>query len=132
MKLRFPHPVVILLLFIFIATLLTYLIPSGEYERVIDEVSGREVVVQGSYQKIQQEPVGFFEMLVAIPKGFIERADLIVLILIVGGSFYVVDKTGTFEAGINFLVSKFKNANAALLTIVGFAFATGGAREPES
>lgn len=127
MKLRFPHPVVILLLFIFIATLLTYLIPSGEYERAIDEVTGREVVVQGSYHTVQQEPVGFFEMLVAIPKGFIERADLIVLILIVGGSFYVVDKTGTFEAGINFLVSKFKNANAALLTIVGFAFATGGA-----
>lgn len=127
MKLRFPHPVVILLLFILVATVLTYLIPSGEYERVIDEATGREVVVQGSYEQVDHEPVGFFEMLVAVPKGFIARADLIVLILIVGGAFYVVDKTGTFQAGLNYLVSKFKNAKATLLTIVGVAFATGGA-----
>ena len=127
MKLKFPHPVVILLLFILVATVLTYIIPSGEYQRVIDQATGREVVVPGSYQQVDQEPVGFFDMLVAVPKGFIARADLIILILIIGGSFYVVDKTGTFQAGLNFLVSKFKNAKAALLVIVGVAFAAGGA-----
>ncbi len=44
-----------------------------------------------------------------------------------GGSFYVIDKTGTFQAGLNYLVTKFKNAKATLLTIVGTAFAAGGA-----
>lgn len=127
MKLRFPHPVVILLLFILVATILTYMIPSGQYERVIDQATGREVVVPGSYVLVDHEPVGFFDMLIAVPKGFIERADLIILILLVGGSFYVIDKTGTFQAGLNYLVSKFKNAKATLLTIVGIAFAAGGA-----
>jgi uncharacterized ion transporter superfamily protein YfcC len=127
MKLKFPHPVVILLAFVLVATILTYLIPSGEYERVIDEGTGREVVVQGSYTPVDHEPVGFFDMLLSVPKGFIARADLIVLILLVGGAFYVVDKTGTFQAGLNFLVSKFKHAKGTLLAIVGVAFATGGA-----
>jgi uncharacterized ion transporter superfamily protein YfcC len=71
MKLKFPHPVVILLLFILVATVLTYMIPSGQYERVIDEATGREVVVPGSYVQVDHEPVGFFDMLIAVPKGFI-------------------------------------------------------------
>ena len=46
-KLTFPHPLVLLIGFIALAAILSYIIPSGVYDRVTDEVTGRDVVVSG-------------------------------------------------------------------------------------
>jgi uncharacterized ion transporter superfamily protein YfcC len=81
-------------LFIAAAAVMTWLIPAGQYDRVPDEATGRDVVVQGSYHTIENQPVAFFDMLVAIPKGIVSSADVIAFILILGGCFYVIEKTG--------------------------------------
>ena len=42
-KLRFPHPMTLLVGCILLAAALTWLLPAGEYERRTDEATGREV-----------------------------------------------------------------------------------------
>ncbi|UOQ77943.1 hypothetical protein MUN84_04695 [Hymenobacter sp. 5516J-16] len=53
---RFPHPLVLLVGFILLACLLSYLLPAGVFERHTDTVTGREVVVAGSYHRVAPTP----------------------------------------------------------------------------
>lgn len=127
MKLSFPHPLIIMLSFVFIAVAMTYIVPAGNFERAFDENTGRDVVIPGSYSEQGSNPVSLGKTFLSIPEGIIEGAEVVVLILIIGGAFYVVDQTGAFQSGLEVLVHKFKNAKASLLIIVGILFATAGA-----
>lgn len=123
----FPHPMVIMVAFICLAAVLTHVLPAGLYNREIDDVTGREVVVDGSYHLTESRPVGLFEMLVKIPEGFVYGADVIVFILLVGGAFYIVDKTGALNAGLSYLIARSGRATYLVLVLVGLLFSAGGA-----
>ena len=127
MKLSFPHPLVILLVFIFLASVATYLIPAGKFERVLDEKTGRELVVPGSFQSIAQEKPALSDLLLAIPEGVIAGAEIMVLILFIGGAFFIVEKTGALQAGIEALIYRFRHSKALLFYLLGLVFALGGA-----
>lgn len=127
MKISFPHPMIIMLAFVGLAAILTYLIPAGSFDRVLDESTGREIVVEGSFKYVEKSPVSIGETFLSVPEGIIEGAEVVVLILIIGGAFYVVDKTGAFQAGLESLIYRFDKAKAGLLALVGVLFATAGA-----
>src|SRR6187455_1871380 len=91
---RFPHPLTLLTGCILAAALASYLLPAGQYDRRADPVTGRDVVVAGTYHHVSQRPVGPFEALVAIPKGLSAAASVVFLVFLVGGAFTVVDDTG--------------------------------------
>ena len=113
--------------FILFASLLTYIIPHGAYERVHDPANDYQTVVPGSYQVVSGKPVSILRTFMAIPEGIIGRADLVVLILLVGGCFYVIDKTGAFKESIVWLTSKLKGKEELALVIVAIPFVAGGA-----
>ena len=127
MKLSFPHPLIILLGFIVFAALATLFIQSGSFDRVLDENTGREIVVPGSFKTIDDINPGFWEILKTIPEGFIAGADIIVLILILGGAFYIVERTGALQVGIEALIYRFRNSQFLLFYLLGSVFALGGA-----
>ena len=127
MKFSFPHPMVILLGIIVLASLATYIIPSGSFDRVLDEETGREIVVSGSYHLTEDKDVSFYDLVLSIPEGIIVGADIIVLILIIGGAFYVVERTGAIQVGIEALVYRFRNRGFVLLLIFSGFFFLGGA-----
>jgi len=128
-KFGFPHPLVLLMAFILICALLSYIIPSGQYERIEDEATGRNIVVSGSYKRVPPSPVGFFEAIVAIPRGMIEASDVIFLVFLIGGAFTVVDRTKALKKGVSFLTSNFKGKESYIIIIISIAFATGGVLE---
>ena len=127
MKFSFPHPMVILLGIIVLASLATYIIPSGSFDRVLDEETDREIVVSGSYHLTEDKDVSFYDLVLSIPEGIIVGADIIVLILIIGGAFYVVERTGALQVGIEALVYRFRNRGFVLLLIFSGFFFLGGA-----
>ena len=43
-KLQLPHVYVLLLVIMCVILLITYVVPSGEYDRIMDPNSGRELV----------------------------------------------------------------------------------------
>lgn len=124
---KFPDALVVMFFMISLSWLLTYFIPQGRYERVIDPVTHRETVVGGSYHRVAVEYLSVFEALVAIPKGIIGRADLIVFILLCGGCFYVIDRTGALKEGMVYLTGKWHGREEMSLVVVSFLFAAGGA-----
>ena len=44
MKFRFPHPLTLLVGFIGLAAVMSYLLPAGQFDRRDDPVTGRKVV----------------------------------------------------------------------------------------
>ncbi len=94
-----PHVYVIIMILIILATIFTYILPAGQFERYQDD-AGRTVVTPGSYQVVPNTPVGPFKALEAIPQGLIEGASIIMIVFVYGGAFGIINGTGAIESGI--------------------------------
>lgn len=126
-KLRFPHPLTLLLGFILLAMALSWVLPAGEYARRDDPVTGRSIVVPGTYHAVPAQPVGFFQALVDIPKGMIDAADVIFLVFLVGAAFTVVDQTGVLRRAVDALVRALEGRTWIVIPVISLLTATGGA-----
>ncbi len=127
--LRLPHPVVLLTAAIVVAAALTWVVPAGEYQRRVDEVTGRTVAVAGTYSTVEATPVGPFDLAVAIPRGFVEGAEVIATILFVGAAFFLVDRVGTMGRLLGALVDRLRHRGLIAIPVVVLFFACMGALE---
>ena len=73
---------------------LTYIIPAGEYDRAVDETTGRTLVVAGSYHLIDKNPTTISDFLESFILGMQKQASVIFFVLIIGGSFQIITATG--------------------------------------
>jgi uncharacterized ion transporter superfamily protein YfcC len=126
---RLPHPVLLLLGGIVIAAALTWVLPAGEFERRDDPATGRSLVVPGTYHRVDPAPVGPLGALVAVPRGMVAAAEVIISILLVGGAFALVEQLGTLSRGAQAIVRAFHGRGTWALIPVSILFATFGALE---
>ncbi|HCR48684.1 MAG TPA: C4-dicarboxylate ABC transporter permease, partial [Bacteroidetes bacterium] len=89
---RFPNPLVLLTICILLASFLTYLVPAGQFDRREDPLTGRNVVVAGTYKGVESAPVSVWEALMAIPRGLQSAGSVIFLVFLSGAAFSVVGK----------------------------------------
>lgn len=127
MKRRFPHPLVLLTLCIFLVAGLSYLIPAGEFDRKTDPKTNREVVVAGTYHTTPPAPVNFWQAVLSIPRGMQDAASVIFLVFISGAAFGLVDQTGALRWGATRLVSRLQNQRIWVLPLVMLFFGIGSA-----
>lgn len=128
MRFQLPHPFVLLLAAVGIAAALTWLIPAGEYQRRDDPETKRTVVIAGTYAPMAATPVGPLAALLAVPRGIIAGADVIVTILFVGGAFALLDATGALARLVGALIGVTRRPRTIVIG-VSLAFATLGALE---
>ena len=128
MKFKLPHPFVLLLAGVALAAVLTWILPAGTYQRRTDAGSGREVVIPGTYAQVQPTPVGPMAALLAVPRGIVAGADVIVVVLFVGGAFALLESTGALGRLVGSLVGRTRRPRI-IVVFVSLAFATLGALE---
>jgi uncharacterized ion transporter superfamily protein YfcC len=126
---RFPHPLVLLVSCVLLAGVATYVLPAGQFERVFDVATGRDVVVAGTYQPVAPDPVGPFAAFTALTAGFLDAGDVIALVFLIGGAFTVLDKAGTLQRLIAWLLYRLRHGELAVIVVLGILFATAGALE---
>ena len=124
-----PHPLVLLTVCVGLAAVASHLLPAGEYERRLDEESGQNVVVPGTYHEVEPNPVGLFDAIVALPRGIAEAVSVIALVFLIGGAFTVVDETGALKRGVTSLVRALRGRDLLVIPLVSVLFATGGVVE---
>lgn len=107
-KREMPHIFVILLVIIVLATICTWLVPAGAYDRVLDEATGKEIIDPASFHYIEKTPVGPFEMFVSLEEGLIEAANITFLIFCAFSSLYLLERTGAIDAAIALMVRRTK------------------------
>ena len=77
---------------------------------------GERTVVYESVESVPQT----WEVLSAFYKGFVDKADIIVLILIIGGAFWIVNDSKAFDIGtVSFLRKARKMENNPILRKIG-------------
>ncbi|MBQ2511395.1 MAG: YfcC family protein [Bacteroidales bacterium] len=94
---RIPHTFTIVFALIVLSALLTWVVPAGEYVR--EEVQGREVVVDNSYHYVDAAPQTW-QVFSALFNGFVDKADIIIFILMVGGAFWILNNSHAIDVGI--------------------------------
>jgi uncharacterized ion transporter superfamily protein YfcC len=126
---RFPHPLTLLVGCVILAAALTHIVPAGEYDRREDPATGRMVVVPGSFHAVAPHPLGVLETALAFPKGLIEAASVVIVILLGGAAFVVVDRTGALRVALAGLVRMLGGRRSLAIPICAFVFAVGGVLE---
>lgn len=86
----------------------------------------KPISIPETYKKLEAKPQGFVEFLKSPIKGIIEAADIIFLVLIIGGLIGIMNSTGAFDAGISWLANKLKGREYLLIIFVTFLIAIGG------
>lgn len=136
---KIPHTYVIVFSIIVIAAALTWFFPGGEYERetkIVNQTE-REVIIQDSFSYTENEPQTW-QIFSALFEGFVDKADIIVFILIIGGAFWIINESRAIDVGIfSFLkysrrLEKFKfirklGVNNLIITLIMLIFSIFGA-----
>ena len=118
-----PHTFVILIVIILAAVALTWVIPSGEYARVQDPVSGKKVVDATSFAYVENVRVSLFEVPILIVKAFADNADLITLILLSGAAIHMLTASGALQALVAAIVRRFSNRVEIFIPLLMLVFA---------
>lgn len=125
-----PHIYGLLFCIIVLCTVLTWVLPAGEFDRVVNE-AGRTVAVAGTYHTVESSPVGVFDMFQAIYNGFCDAGGVVFFVFISYASINIIISSGAFNGLIAALLKVFKGkARVAIIPIflflVGLASSTIG------
>lgn len=114
---------IILLSFMIISYILTFIIPHGYYPSQDEINNGAEII----YTPIEGKGFSFWKFILSpvLVLGSDSGITIIVVslfLLILGGAFNVIDKTGGINAIISYLIEKFKNKKYILIYIISLFF----------
>jgi uncharacterized ion transporter superfamily protein YfcC len=126
---RFPDALAVLLGCIAVAAVATYVVPAGEYARRLDPATGRRVVVAGTFHRVSAVHVSPFAAVVAIPRGFVDAASVIALVLLAGAGLTIVERTGVLRDGSAWLIARLHGRDRLVIAVICVAFAAGGMAE---
>jgi len=115
-----------LMFFIALAVaILTWIIPAGEFTRVVE--NGRTMVVPGSYQHVESNPVGFFEFFMSEISGFTGGASIIFMIFFIGGAVKIWEDSGFLGISLRKVMTTFKGKEEWTVIAISIIFSLVGA-----
>lgn len=126
---QLPHVFVILVILILLAAALTYVVPSGEFDRIKDAATGRTMVDPSSFHYVEHQPVNFLDVPTHIFNAIVKAAGTIFMVMISTACIDVLLSTGAFDIAIKKLIVRFKGKEAALIFIAIILFSLMGLRQ---
>lgn len=118
------HPFVLMVAIIFAMSILTYVLPAGQYERV--EKDGRTLVNPESYETVASNPIDAIGVISSFHLGLVKGAEIILFVFLFGGALGMMKKTGAIDAFIQKMAAKFGKREMILLPLLVFVFAVLG------
>ena len=114
-KRKVPHTYVIIFGVILFCALLTWIIPGGQYVEQVAADGSKTMV----YQAVERVPQTW-QVFSSFFQGFVDKADIIIFILIIGGAFWIVNDSKSFDVGtMSFLRKTRKLESNALIRKIG-------------
>jgi uncharacterized ion transporter superfamily protein YfcC len=122
---RMPHTLALLFVMMIIALVMTWILPQGQFETVLN-AQGRAVVVPGSYTvaetRIWLPPWVLFT---AVPRALADAQVIIFFLLIVGGTIAILRATGALDALLGAILRTIGHSPALLIGLGMGVFALG-------
>lgn len=115
--------VCVLLVIIILAGVLTQIVPQGQYAREI--LDGRETIVPDTYTQTQGERLPVWRWLTApfevlFAEDGLTAIVIIVFILLIGGTFMVLDKSGLIKYMLSTIVRRYEAKKYTMLRLLIF------------
>jgi len=127
MKFKVPHTLVLLFFLMIFALILTWIIPSGEFQTEVTE-QGREMVVPGTFTEVDdKEMLSPLSLFTVVPRALADAQGIIFFVLIIGGALAVVRETGAIDALLGKMIKRYGDRPFLLLFFAMFAFAAASA-----
>ena len=115
---KVPGTYTIIFAMILLSALLTWFLPGGEY------VKGEEGTL--AYRDVESVPQ-LFGVFTALYHGFVKQSGIIIFILIVGGSFWLLNSTGAISVGIGRFIRSVGRYHKVVLVAITLLFSLAGA-----
>ncbi len=98
---KIPHTYVIVFAIVVFSAMLTWIVPGGMFDRQVVSVNGidRNVVIPGSFHYSGNNPQTW-QVFSALFEGFVDKADIIIFILIIGGAFWIMNESKAIDVSI--------------------------------
>ena len=130
-----PHTYVIIFCLMIIASLLSYVLPGGEYTRNTKKVvvggttMTKKIVDPDSFKQVDNVPQNPWKMIKSVMIGLRHHSamDIVFFILLIGGAFGIVTGTKAVDAALVRLVTALGDKEAYVIPSVMFAFSIAGA-----
>lgn len=118
------NTLVVIFTIVVIACLMTWVIPAGQFNRVKDAATGRNVVDAASFHFVEKSPVNPVLIPMHIARGAKSAIDLLFMLLCSGAGFHVVIASGAMHSSIGTIALKYKHRKTAfvLAMFVLFSF----------
>ena len=116
------NPMLFLVVVMIIVVIASYLVPAGSFERVYDAAVDRDIVVPGSFQYTEQNPIGFFDLMMSLTLGIQNASYIIAFLLIIGGMFAIMDGTGAINAGLANVVRATRGKELIMIPVLMTVF----------
>lgn len=127
MHIKMPHTYVILSMILLAVVAMTYIIPSGAYDRVLDEASGKMIVLPETFHYVEGVRPGVFDIFLAIQQGYVSASDILFLIVFAYSYVYLLTENGTINNSISLLIKKLGNHTQIMIPVFMVLFGLLGA-----
>ncbi len=149
---RVPDTYIIIFFVVLLAALLTYMIPVGSYQthevsyKMGEQTKTRTVLIPETFKIATDDqgnpvkkgmpafaPYGDMGVLNYVFEGFVSGSKwgsaigVMAFILVIGGAFGIILKTGAVESGLLKMIARTKGMEAAIIPILFVLFSLGGA-----
>jgi uncharacterized ion transporter superfamily protein YfcC len=95
-------------------------------EKFVDGDIWKPINIPDTFKELEAKPQGFVALIKSPIKGVIEGADIIFLVLVIGGLIGIMNLTGAFDAGIFWMAKVLKGREYILIILVTFLISIGG------
>lgn len=118
-----PHTYVIIISIVILATMLTWIVPAGKFTRIEDEKTGRVLIVAEEFEFVERQGVSLLSIPQRLVEGLLSVNEIIILVLVAGGAFNIIIKTGFFQAFTTRLAKLFYNKEFLIIPAFTSIFA---------
>ncbi|MGI6069298.1 MAG: YfcC family protein [Blautia sp.] len=133
-RLKLPHVYTLAFILIILFAILTWVLPSGQFQRqtIATPAGEREVAVSGTYEQVDKVSddgdlrQGIMEVLMAPTRGIQAAADVVAFILLIGGTFQILTKTNAMNRGIRKVIRRLQGKEVMLIPIMMILLGIGG------
>lgn len=132
---RLPHTYVLLFAMIVVTAVLTWFLPSGTFDRQITPTPSGGVtstVIPGTFETVDKVTAerdlrqGVLDVLGAPMAGVIRAADVIAFVLVLGGAFGIITRTGAIDRGLLAMSRRLSGRGIYVIPILITLMSLGG------
>ena len=105
-RLHFPHTFVLIFLIAALTAIMANIVPAGQYDRVLNEATGRTVVEPSSFHYVEKIGCSITDFFRAFPQAFQESAQIMFFIAFAYFFVRMLLKNGTFDALVGWSLRK--------------------------